>query len=84
MAIAVIGERLSPAGLAGALTIIAGAFLLAGRTKLWRSDGERHALGYAIATEVMKSAYTLNRRQAVAVLLVPPLMTGRRTWFAWR
>lgn len=74
VAIAVVGERPSPAGLAGALTIIAGAFLLTGSAKLRRADGQWHALAYAIATGVMISAFTLNDRQAVAVLLVPPLI----------
>lgn len=73
-AIAVIGERPSSAGLIGALTIVAGAFLLTGGARLWRADGHWHALGYALASGFMLTAFTLNDRHAVAVLLVPPLI----------
>jgi len=74
VAVLFIGERPTPLGLAGVLTIVAGAFLLAGGTRMRLPAGSGRALCYALATGVMIAAYTLNDRQAVAVLLVPPLI----------
>lgn len=73
-AIGLLGERPSALGLAGALTIIGAAFLLAGGTRLLALRNVTPGLGYALATGVMISAYTVNDRQAVAVLAIPPLI----------
>ncbi|HMV55217.1 MAG TPA: DMT family transporter [Rhodocyclaceae bacterium] len=74
VAIALLDEQPSPLGLTGIVTIIGGAFVLTGGIRLRAAAGARRALGYALATGVMIAAYTLNDRQAVATLMVPPLI----------
>lgn len=73
-AIAVLGERPTPLGLAGALTIVGGAFLLAGNPRRLLASGAAHGVGYALATGALIAAYTLVDKQAVAAWLLPPLV----------
>lgn len=73
-AIAFLGERPSPLGIAGALTVIGGAILLTGNPLRMMRAGNGHAAGYALLTGAMIASYTLVDKQAVAAWLVPPLL----------
>jgi len=79
-AILVLGERPTPIALAGALLIVACVFVMAGGGfGLGRSDEKvRWALWYGLLTGAIIAGYTLWDKQAVAVLLVPPLLLD---WF---
>lgn len=79
-AILFLGERPTAVALAGALLIVACVFVMAGGGfSLGRSDERvRWALGYGLLTGTIIAGYTLWDKQAVAALLVPPLLLD---WF---
>lgn len=74
VAIAVLGETPTPLGLAGALTIVGGAFLLAWAPAAPTRGGALRATWLALATGVLIAAYTVLDKVAVATLLIPPLV----------
>ena len=68
-----IGERPAPVALAGALLIGAGAVMLSGNPlSMLRRGGQ--GVGFALATGAMIAVYTVWDRQAVAALLIPPII----------
>ncbi len=72
-AIVLIGERPAPLALAGALLIGGGAILLSGNpVAMLRKGG--HGIGFALLTGAMIAVYTVWDRQAVAALLIPPII----------
>lgn len=79
-AIVLLGERPSALALAGALLIVGCVFVMAGGgIAATRTDDKvRWALRYGLLTGVLIAGYTLWDKQAVAVLLVPPLLLD---WF---
>ena len=73
-AIAIFGEHPTAIALAGALAIVAGAFVLTGDPRALRRDGAGRAVGFALATGAVIALYTLWDKTAVAVVLIPPLL----------
>src|SRR4051812_12360855 len=73
-AIAILGERPTPLGIAGALAIVAGALVLAGDPRSLRARRAGAAVGFALATGVVIALYTLWDKTAVSVLLIPPIV----------
>ena len=73
-AIAFLGERPTPVGIAGILLIAAGVLLLAGSPGGARGPTVRHAVVYACAIGVVIAAYTLWDQRAVTVLAIPPIL----------
>lgn len=72
-AIVFLGERPAPIALAGALLIGGGAVLLSGNPlAMFRRGGQ--GVGFALATGAMIAIYTVWDRQAVAALLIPPII----------
>ena len=84
-AVLLLGERLSPLGLAGVAAVVAGVFLIAGGPQLWalahdpaRRDRVRTGIGYGALTGALIAGYTLIDGYAVTVLLVSPILVD---WF---
>ena len=73
-AIAVLGERPGPTGLAGAALIGASALLLTGNPFAWHRDGAARAAGFALLTGLFIATYTLADKWSVASWLIPPLV----------
>ena len=72
-AVFLLGERPAPVALAGALLIGAGAVMLSGNPlSMLRRGGQ--GVGFALATGAMIALYTVWDRQAVAALLIPPIV----------
>jgi drug/metabolite transporter (DMT)-like permease len=72
-AIVLLGERPAPIALGGALLIGAGAVLLSGNPlEMFRRGGQ--GVGFALATGAMIAIYTVWDRQAVAALMIPPII----------
>ena len=72
-AIVLLGERPAPLALAGALLIGAGALSLSGNPlAMFRRGGQ--GVGFALATGAMIALYTVWDRQAVATLMIPPII----------
>lgn len=74
VAIALLGERPSPLGIAGALTVIGGAIFLTGNPLRAMREGHGHTMGYALLAGAMIASYTVVDKLAVAAWLVPPLL----------
>lgn len=73
VAVLLIGERPAPIAVAGALLIGIGAVLLSGNPlQLLRMRGA--GVAYALGTGALIALYTVWDRQAVAVVLVPPVI----------
>ena len=72
-AIIFLGEQPAPIALGGAILIGCGAVLLSGNPlAMFRRGG--HGIGFALATGAMIAMYTVWDRQAVAALLIPPII----------
>src|SRR4051812_9287739 len=70
-AIAILGERPTALGVAGALAIVVGAVVLTGDPRSLRARGASAAVAFALATGVVIALYTLWDKTAVSVLLIP-------------
>lgn len=84
-AVLLLGEQLSPLGLAGVAAVVAGVFLIAGGPQLWalahdpaRRERVRLGIGYGALTGTLIAGYTLIDGYAVTVLLVSPILVD---WF---
>ena len=84
-AVLLLGERLSPVGLAGVAAVVTGVFLIAGGPQLWaqahdpaRRERVRTGIGYGALTGALIAGYTLIDGYAVTVLLVSPILVD---WF---
>jgi drug/metabolite transporter (DMT)-like permease len=73
-AIAIFSERPTPVAIAGALAIVAGAFVLSGDPRALLREGAGPAVGFALATGAVIALYTLWDKTAVAIVLIPPLL----------
>ncbi|HSV71507.1 MAG TPA: DMT family transporter [Methylibium sp.] len=84
-AVLLLGERLSPVGMAGVAAIAGGVFLIAGGPRLWRAlhgaEGDatqrlrvRHGIAWGAATGVCIAAYTVIDGYAVMVLALSPIL----------
>ena len=80
-AVLLLGESLSPAGLAGVLAVCGGVFLVAGGPALWRQARNPAARARTLAgvrwglfTGVFIAGYTVIDGWAVKVLLIGPVM----------
>ena len=72
-AVVLLGERPAPQALAGAFMIGMGAVLLSGNPlAMFRKGGS--GTGFALLTGSMIAIYTVWDRQAVAALLIPPVI----------
>lgn len=83
VAILWLGERPSPLGLAGALTILISLFFLTGGSAWFRTGREqlRTALAYGLATGVCIAGYTVWDRHGVAAVRIPPILFDAGTAF---
>jgi len=74
IAVALLGERPGPIALAGALLVVAGAYLLTGNPlRLFSRDRPRGA-GFALLTGATIALYTVIDKLAVSKFLVPPVV----------
>ncbi|HLO96730.1 MAG TPA: DMT family transporter [Burkholderiaceae bacterium] len=80
-AVLVLGERLSPAGAAGALMVVAGVFLIAGGPGLWRQAHEParrermlRGLRWGALTGACIAGYTVLDGYSVKVLMISPIV----------
>jgi drug/metabolite transporter (DMT)-like permease len=74
VAVLLLGERPSAVGLAGALMVALGVFLLTGDPRRLRQSGAGSAVVFALLTGMCIAAYTVWDKYAVATLLIPPLI----------
>lgn len=73
-AIALLAERPGPLALAGTLLIAGGAVFLTMGPRTARGSRARTAVLYGLFTGAIIAAYTLWDKQAVSVLMIPPLL----------
>ncbi len=74
-AIVLFKEHPTPLALAGAITIVAGVFLMTfGRRAPGNEVRTRLAVGYGLLTGVIIAVYTLWDKHAVSVLAIPPIL----------
>jgi drug/metabolite transporter (DMT)-like permease len=80
-AVLLLGERLSPVGIAGVLAVTLGVFFIAGGPSLWAKAHDpsqrariRAGLGWGAATGALIAGYTLIDGYAVKALLMSPLL----------
>jgi drug/metabolite transporter (DMT)-like permease len=75
-AVSLLGEKPSPAAIAGGLIIVASIFILAGGPALLGRDAKhrRIAVGYGLVTGAFIAAYTIWDRHGVASLSIAPLL----------
>lgn len=73
-AILLLGERPTIITVAGTILIGIGVFILTGDPRKLRQSGNQSAMMYAFLTGCTIATYTIFDRQAVAVLLIPPLL----------
>lgn len=76
-AILLLGERPSPIVLVGAVFVAAGVVILTGNPFALGKSDARPAVVYGLLTGVSIAAYTLWDKQAVSIILIPPLLL---TW----
>lgn len=81
VALVLFGESLSPAGVAGVLSVVTGVFLIAGGPGLFRTARQPAArarvwigIGWGAATGAQIAGYTLIDAFAVKVLLLSPIL----------
>ncbi len=74
VAIAILGERPSPAAIAGAVLIGVSALMLTGNPFAWHKSDARHAVGFALLTGCTIAIYTLWDKVSVAKWLITPLV----------
>ncbi len=73
-AIALLGEHPTIIALIGTILIAVGVFVLAGDPRKLRANGDHRGVAYGIATGIAIAAYTIWDKQAVSVILIPPLV----------
>ncbi len=80
-AMLLLGERMTPLGVAGVLAVAGGVFLIAGGPRLWAQAHEpaqqqrvRAGLLWGVATGSLICVYTLVDGYAVKVLLLSPIL----------
>lgn len=80
-AVIVLGETISPVGAIGALSVVAGVFLIAGGPGLWRKAQEpeqrnrvRRGLLWGALTGAFIAGYTVIDGYAVKIMLISPIL----------
>jgi drug/metabolite transporter (DMT)-like permease len=75
-AVAFLGERPTTMALAGAALVVLGVFGLTGGPRIFarRHPAAGRAVAYGLATGLLIAGYTLWDKQAVAALLIPPVI----------
>ena len=73
-AIFLLGERPGVVAMAGALLIAAAVLMLVGDPRRLRESGNLRGVTFALLTGCLIASYTLADKQAVAVLLIPPIV----------
>lgn len=80
-AVIVLGETISLVGVAGALAVVAGVFLIAGGPGLWRKahepqqrDRVRRGLFWGASTGAFIAGYTVIDGYAVKIMLISPIL----------
>ncbi len=80
-AVLLLGERLSPVGVAGIAGVVLGVFLIAGGPRLARRGGDaqqqarvRKGIQYGVLTGLFIACYTVVDGYAVKVLLMSPIL----------
>jgi drug/metabolite transporter (DMT)-like permease len=76
-AILLLGERPSAGAFAGAILVSIGVFILAGNLLTLRGNPNGAAIAYGLLCGLAVAAYTLWDKQAVSILLIPPIIL---TW----
>jgi drug/metabolite transporter (DMT)-like permease len=74
VALAVLGERPGPVALCGATLVVGGAFFLAANPARLREAGAARGIAFALLTGCMIASYTVVDKQAVSVVLIPPIL----------
>jgi drug/metabolite transporter (DMT)-like permease len=74
VALAVLGERPGPVALCGAALVVGGAFFLAANPARLREAGAARGIAFALLTGCMIASYTVVDKQAVSVVLIPPIL----------
>jgi drug/metabolite transporter (DMT)-like permease len=81
VAIVLLGERITPFGVAGIVAVVAGVFFIAGGTKLFRAAhdparqaGVRSGMFYGLVTGVFIASYTVVDGYAVKFALMSPIL----------
>lgn len=74
VAILFLGERPTPIAVAGALLIAFGIYVLTGNPTQIKQEGALKGVAYALFTGLVIAGYTLWDKQAVSVILIPPLL----------
>lgn len=82
-AVALLGERPAPLGIAGGFTIVAAVFVLTDGARLFHESRAhlRTAIRYGLVTGVFIAAYTLWDRQGVHARRIPPIVYDGGTAF---
>jgi len=70
----ILGERMGPVALGGAIMIGISAFLLTGNPAKLADPAARKAAGFALLTGTLIAVYTVWDKQAVAAFLIPPII----------
>ena len=80
-AVIVLGETISAVGVAGALAVVGGVFLIAGGPGLWRKahereqqDRVRRGLLWGALTGIFIASYTVVDGYAVKIMLISPIL----------
>ncbi|HSN19660.1 MAG TPA: hypothetical protein VLS49_03235, partial [Usitatibacter sp.] len=74
VAVAALGERPGPTGIAGAILIVASAIVLTGNPFSWHRGESRHAVGFALLTGCTIASYTVWDKASVSHWAIPPLI----------
>jgi len=74
VAVTLLGERPSAVAVAGGALIVSGAFFLAANPAKLRDAGAARGIAFALLTGCMIAAYTVVDKQAVSVMLIPPIL----------
>jgi drug/metabolite transporter (DMT)-like permease len=74
IAITLLAERPGPLALCGAALVVGGAFFLAANPAKLREAGALRSVVFALLTGCMIAAYTVIDKQAVSVVLIPPVL----------
>jgi drug/metabolite transporter (DMT)-like permease len=74
IAITLLAERPGPTALCGAALVVGGAFFLAANPAKLRDARALRGVAFALLTGCMIAAYTVIDKQAVSVVLVPPIL----------
>ncbi|MEO7762092.1 MAG: EamA family transporter [Casimicrobiaceae bacterium] len=73
-AMLLLGERPSGVAIGGALLIASAVIMLVGDPRKLRESGNLRGVAFALLTGCLIASYTLTDKQAVAALMIPPIL----------